>query len=398
MRKITSNSSNANEDESDQFIAQKRLPELDALRGFSALAVVIVHLLNYFPANNYTPDNPLLDISYYRLLINGQTYVLLFFLISGFVLSYPYFSGFKSKSSLSLDILNRTPRLLIPICIAGIVGFLIQKVAGSLSATELEVFDRVFWIKFWDVSDWSFLNALAFLPGKVLFFYDSDNSFNRNLWTMPVEYTMSMAIFLIVAIQNRLNLTAAGLVVASVLLWASWQGSSYEIMVRSFYGSMFFVGCFLAWQLCRNGSMIEKLCSNSAFTYLIVGVLISAIAKLSSTWLVFILIFQHLSAFIIFLIGIRWIRFRLYKSRKLYSYIGRTSFQLYLIHGSVLYLVFSLFVRNVDVFGPLYFLIAATISLVLSFLLADILTRIADVYLVGMTKRFLVKLLNRTDA
>lgn len=398
MRKITSISSNAYEDESKQFVAEKRLPELDALRGFSALAVVIVHLLNYFPTNIYNPSNPLLDISYYRLLINGTTYVLLFFLISGFVLSYPYFSGFKSRSSLWLDVLNRTPRLLIPICIAGIVGFLMQKAAGSLSATELEMFDRVFWIEFWDVSDWSFLSALTFLSGKVLFVYDSESSFNRNLWTMPVEYTMSMAIFLIVAIRNKLYLAAAGLGVAALVLWFFWQGDSYEIMVRSFYGSMFFVGCFLAWQLCRNGSIIEKLCSNSAITYLIVGVLISAIAKLGSTWLVFIIIFQHLSAFIIFLIGIRWIRFRLYKSRKLYSYIGRTSFQLYLIHGSVLYLVFSLFIKNADVFSPLHFFIAATISLILSFLLADILTRIADVYLVGMTKRFLLKMLNRTDA
>ncbi|MGH7001396.1 MAG: acyltransferase family protein, partial [Stellaceae bacterium] len=79
---------------------RERLPSLDSLRGIAALTVVIHHTLTTLPAfwAVYTgaPASRLARIMAFsplHLLWDGHQAVLVFFVLSGFVLSLPYWQG-----------------------------------------------------------------------------------------------------------------------------------------------------------------------------------------------------------------------------------------------------------------------------------------------------------------
>ncbi len=86
----------------------RRFYELDSLRGVAALTVVLHHFSRICP-ENFTH---LLIRTPLRLLLAGDQAVILFFLLSGFVLTLPY----KKNTSLSYGpfLLRRVCRIYLP--------------------------------------------------------------------------------------------------------------------------------------------------------------------------------------------------------------------------------------------------------------------------------------------
>lgn len=70
-----------------------RFNEFDSLRGLAAVSVVLCHLL---PLGNYTLINTL-DKTPFHLLWAGHEAVILFFILSGFVLSLLIIMKVKDK-------------------------------------------------------------------------------------------------------------------------------------------------------------------------------------------------------------------------------------------------------------------------------------------------------------
>ncbi|WP_189012253.1 acyltransferase family protein [Paenibacillus marchantiophytorum] len=67
----------------------KRYEELDSLRGLAALCVVFFHLYQVIPINKLF--KVIFEYSPLRLFISGGESVVMFFVLSGFVLALPYF-------------------------------------------------------------------------------------------------------------------------------------------------------------------------------------------------------------------------------------------------------------------------------------------------------------------
>jgi peptidoglycan/LPS O-acetylase OafA/YrhL len=86
----------------------RRFHELDSLRGVAALTVVFHHFSRICP-ESFTH---LLIRTPLRLLVAGHQAVILFFLLSGFVLTLPY----KKKTRLSYApfLLKRVCRIYLP--------------------------------------------------------------------------------------------------------------------------------------------------------------------------------------------------------------------------------------------------------------------------------------------
>jgi len=111
--------------------AGNKLLQLEALRGLAALYVVLHHTIhvNYFVAG--------LDIG--RLLRFGQEAVILFFLISGFVINYSFRTG-KDRTFRTYFI-KRFARIYIPLFVVFAVGFLTESFnAGQWVAVGLKPF------------------------------------------------------------------------------------------------------------------------------------------------------------------------------------------------------------------------------------------------------------------
>lgn len=92
------------------YLGQSRYGELDALRGIAALSVVLWH----FVCATYTVTDPgtkSFVMSLY-FLVHGRAAVILFFILSGFVLSLPFFR--EPRPGYSAFIVRRICRIYLP--------------------------------------------------------------------------------------------------------------------------------------------------------------------------------------------------------------------------------------------------------------------------------------------
>ena len=121
-----------------------RLQHLDGLRGIAALTVVVFHYLSAFvPA--LTPDqtaNPYwLSDTLLAVLFNGPFAVIVFFVLSGFVVS----KAAHSHGPLPLTIFLRYFRLTIPMLFSVLIAWLLLTVF-PIEATKLASITGTPWL------------------------------------------------------------------------------------------------------------------------------------------------------------------------------------------------------------------------------------------------------------
>jgi len=149
-----------------------RLFQLDALRGLAAVAVVTYHfrILAFNTPLNWRT----------RIFFSGQEAVILFFLLSGYVLSLPYW-GTKSRSYLSYAI-RRVCRIYIPFAAAATL---------SIAGAHLFRFQNLplnhFYYTTWQTSITSAVVVKQFLMWP---FQD----FNIAFWSLRYEMQLSLLV------------------------------------------------------------------------------------------------------------------------------------------------------------------------------------------------------------
>ena len=362
-----------------------RLHEFDALRGIAAVAVVFAHLLNYRPA---AMADPLLHWSapLWSFAANGHFAVLIFFAISGFVLSYPYFIGAKNQRNLMIDIINRPPRVLIPVFVTGILCFAIQLLALRIAgADQLVAFGSPDWIARWNVEGWDTAKLFEFLLTRVFFLYSETNTFNVNLWTMPVEFAFSLLVFAVGALVLRRFDVAIILVLISGISILSWDADAVEYLLKGLAGSVFFLGIIIAyqWEDTRNDVARRPWVPS---VLMISGLLVSSVLVQHDL--------HYLIANALGLISIFWFFIGFTSARSLreklahrfFGFLGEVSFALYLVHGSVLYFVFQVIAAQGD-YGYASFALGTLIALALSFALSFVIARYIEMPLVRVVRR-----------
>ena len=74
-------------------IARPRLHCLDSVRGLAALTVLIYHCLSLYPATTQEQIFAIVKFTPFLILTNGHAAVIIFFALSGYVLSLPFLAG-----------------------------------------------------------------------------------------------------------------------------------------------------------------------------------------------------------------------------------------------------------------------------------------------------------------
>lgn len=362
-----------------------RLHEFDALRGIAAVSVVFAHLLNYIPA---AWGNPYAHWSapLWSFAANGQFGVLIFFAISGFVLSYPYFIGAKGERNLMIDIINRLPRLLIPVFLTGVLCFIIQVFAlRAAGAEQLSQFGGAGWIARWNLEGWDAARLIEFLLTRVFFLYSETDTMNVNLWTMPVEFAFSLLVFGVAAMVLRRYEIALMLVMISAASIYSWRADSIEYLLKALAGSVFFLGVLISFQV----EAVRTVVGRKPWiptVLMIGGLLVSSVLERHD---LHYLVINGLGLMAIFWFFIGFTASPHMKNllkHPFFGFLGEVSFALYLMHGSVLYAVFQI-IASQGPYGATSFFIGAAISLVISFALALVITRHIEMPLVGYVRR-----------
>ncbi|MGG0303931.1 acyltransferase [Bacillus albus] len=227
-----------------------RYEELDSIRGISSLIVMIGHhlmIFSVFQNYSYEDNKPfvmyLLKETPARLIFSsGNESVIIFFVLSGFVLYRSIQNNYDSYGSF---LLKRICRIYIPYIVAILIAILCQTTMSEYGISHLsEWFNRSWTIE----SSLSLIVQHILLVGK----YNTD-AYNGVIWSLVHEMRISMIFPLVLMVCLRKTLRGSLLslfsfsicsVVILLLFHSSLTLTSYALTLH--YTVLFLLGALVA--------------------------------------------------------------------------------------------------------------------------------------------------------
>lgn len=338
---------------------------LESIRGLAALSVLWAHILaTYFPTAEVGPgfgvDNkyPLITSLFYGFPLGftgaGHFAVVLFFTLSGFVLSYKYFQT-HSTVELQKQAAKRYFRLAIPVFAIVMVSWVmvsngafantskVAEITGSPEAGRIFDFAPTLWNALYDATIGVLVN--------------NNTQYDPVLWTMPLEFIGSFVLFGFLMLVGKLRYRWAFYIVAVIFLNHS-------------YYTCFILGAVLA-DIATNTKFIQHVREKVSALYVyIVLIAVAAIASFPypdkgatgqrfqtipfpgvDPGLSYIL-WHFLAAFLLLWVILVRKEIQNFLSAKVLVFLGGISFSLYLTHYLILHsLGDTLFVTFSDKLG-----------------------------------------------
>jgi peptidoglycan/LPS O-acetylase OafA/YrhL len=316
---------------------QDKIKYLEGLRGLSMLIIVVHHFAcGFYPAlvfGNYAQPHHLWEMSIYKtplnLFFSGHFAACIFFVMSGYVLSYKFFR-YSDAASVVSSAVRRYFRLMVPTLASLIIAYFFLKAALFYNQSIVASTWSTMWLaKCWNFKP-DFLEMLS--QGLVDIYIKPDSfSYNYNLWM--IFYIFSGSFF----------------VYSFLLLFGSLKkrGFIYAAFVLLFYDTYFlsFVLGILYCDLSVNYS--DKIAAKSwqkkmiyAVFFLIAlflgsypiaevrGTIYEAITPPNMQY-----IFFHITgAFLLFFTLGSFSPIKTFLSSRTMLFLGKISFSMYLIH------------------------------------------------------------------
>lgn len=321
-----------------------RLIPLEACRGIASIIVLLSHfLLAFYPEEiGLLPQNrndSSLIGHWYFLFFNGAGAVSLFFVLSGFVLIKKYFES-KDLIALRVSFFKRLPRLSGPVAITTIASYFLFEHNFYYFYSAAEISNSA-WLASYGFSGWSqnFAPSLfEALTQGVTTFLTGNASYNPNLWTMKPEFMGSLVVFMLGAFICLVFSFQSLLI--GFTFFSLWALGSYPYLLP------FFCGTFLCAFLEVNNI---KLKLPVALLFLSVGLyfLGFSIPEKDYIWLSrddlpnlvknnLQIMLHSLGASLVIFSTLRSRQIYYFLNGKIWFYLGRLSFPLYLVHTIVI--------------------------------------------------------------
>jgi len=348
-----------------------KIVPLESLRGVAAFIVVAGHfVLGFFPqyhgvAPGAIPGKQLQELPWF-VFINSVAWVNFFFVLSGFVLSYRFFST-RSNTRLFYSAVKRWPRLFPLALISTILSFLLIKLGlytyySASRVTQSNWMENLAWsskggrfeVTFWE----------AFSQGFYKTFFFGESFLNSSLWTMHYEFIGSLIVFAIIPLFNRKKLSTGVfiyLIALALVVFGPTLGSFETALIIPFL-----TGCFFSFYFVQHRNSVDHERPN--IIILILALIFSFIALgflgppkgfysfLNVVPLEYLTLFQislHTLASII-LVYYVLVHKGMYRilDGKVGRFLGRISFALYVIHVPIMFSVSTaIFLKLVPSFG-----------------------------------------------
>jgi len=351
-----------------------KLKYLDGLRGLAALLVVINHfVVAFYPAlYNGVPDqihtrNSLelrIAPTPFNLLYNGNFAVCIFFVLSGYVLTYKFFKT-GDIHFLKNSAVKRYFRLAVPVLFSVLIVFVFIKIPLFYNRQAADISLSEWWLgSFWNFTP-DIWDALKTGLISTLFFHNS--SYNTVLWTMTYELYGSFLVFSFAALFGTMrNRWILYLSIALLLYDTIYLGFILGMLLadlqqqESFFDKLFFKKIAIKIVL-----LLLGLYMASYPTGISPNSINNSIYKYILTDDYNMIVFYHtIGAFLIVLILLCSEHLQRLFSLRFFFILGQFSFALYLTHVIVLGSFTSwLFVK----LAPYYsYSISVTISCLIS--------------------------------
>lgn len=367
----------------------EREEHLEGLRGVGALVVVLHHFAwAFFPAiiagyaaQAHYPFEYIIYKTPLHLLVAGPFALCLFFMLSGYVLSYKFFRYNDTKSLQSLA-LRRYSRLAIPIIVSLLIVYLLMRFGLFFNLKIVQYTFSYMWLS----QQWNFAPKLedALTQGFIdTLLTNKSVTYNTSLWTMYYEFIGSFLVLAFLALFGRFKKRFIFYAIVAFLFWKT-------------YFMSFMLGVLICDVLYANHALHTKLNKMPQFIWYIllgIGIYLGSYPQFGASetsykFLVFeqlkdyqnVLVYQTIAAFLV-LISIQHAR----QIKKILSFswlqkIGRVSFSLYITHiivlGTFSSFLFLVLINQTNYFAA--FLLTFIPSLAVIFLVAHWYTKLVD--------------------
>ncbi|PEU05232.1 hypothetical protein CN527_02530 [Bacillus cereus] len=328
----------------------KRYDSLDSIRGFASFSVVISHMLITFPiffsfislepSQTFSWES-VLTFSPLHLFWAGHEAVILFFILSGFVLSLPYLEG--KTIFYRQYIIKRFFRIYIPFIVIIFISIILQFIfRHSIGINGLSVWFNEMWA---GTIDFKTLLHLIFMSGEYTHNYDTV------VWSLVHEMRISI-FFPFIALFIKKNSIFKNFAFLFILLMINFvlpNSLPYKLDGTLYYLIYFVIGAILAKhrnELIRLASWFNSPMKISLFVIALIlynwnwnlGLFIH---EKGLIWKLFnysriIDMSVAVGTSIIFILVLSSNRLERALSRPIPLFLGKISYSLYLIHPIVL--------------------------------------------------------------
>ncbi len=327
----------------------RRLETLDSLRGLAASAVVASHLLHVRPAFGTRPwHGPVLPWEWalkatpLSVLVDGHAAVLVFFVLSGLVLSGPLLA--PTPPRFGTFAFKRVLRLYPPYAAALLGSAALQAWLGAGAPHGPSL---------WLADNWTDPFSLATVADYALMLGDR-LALDNPIWSLDYEMRISLLLPLLLLPVRRWRPAAP--LLAAGLLAAGWRlqpwGAPHAVWAGTLYAGMFLLGTALADQVGRLRAVRPGW---------------PALAMLACAWAALFLVWREPmesvgAAMLVASVLMPGAPAALCETR-VARFLGRISFSLYLVHVPLLMAVLAVlgaapFWRVVVVFVPVSLIVA----------------------------------------
>lgn len=348
---------------STQPIASRRLTEIDGIRGWAAISVLVQHFVLIFGVLYPPLAHP--DF----IMMNGMLAVQVFFILSGDALSSGFFQN-NDIGQLHRLVLKRYPRLTFPILISCFTVFLVSSAGFNFLAMAVTPLHKhQAWTgasptDFYYMLYYSFIRVYLELPTSL-------GVYHPFLWTMSIELIGSFLVFSYLYLYKKLNFPFYYLVGIT----------SFAFAFFPMYAG-FFLGMILGWLRQRGGInyLLQSSCWQVGSTICLFSLvaLSDFIATTANIHLRVLLALTLLGG----VYSNRWL-LSFFRNR-VSQFLGALSFPLYVMHFAVLISITSYLIIWFDKNGGLSAVAVSLIilaSFISSFAAAWLLRQIEIPYL-----------------
>lgn len=178
---------------------QNKVAAAEGIRGIACFMVVLSHLslsffpyLHYFDHSRLPPSSLELSIHHspFAFFYSGTAAVYIFFVLSGYVLSYAIMKGNNQLYKIKSMTIKRYPRLMLPSlgsCILLWLAFTYAQPNGTHLSEWIDVMGEQIHTPFWD----------SLFDGSIRVFWLGYSQYNWVLWTMKIELVGSLLVFIL---------------------------------------------------------------------------------------------------------------------------------------------------------------------------------------------------------
>lgn len=322
----------------------KRLEELDSLRGLAAIAVMFLHMYEILPGNYLS--KLLFEFGPLRLIISGGESVVLFFVLSGFVLSKPFYTN-KQIGYFSF-ITKRICRIYIPYILAIFVAFICR---------EMFYMESISNVSEWANSFWKQPVNIEVIKEHILLVDTFLSNIDPVVWSLVHEMRISLIFPLLMFLLVRVNFKI-GIVLSVLLTIISILGfyifrpadTGTEHIITIHYTAMFVIGALLAKYTPRIKNILISLSKMARVAIFSFGVMIYV--YIHPSFVIKHFLFSNINPFyrtvidswsvtvgasIIIMIALSSRSLSSILRNKLITFLGKISYSLYLIHVVILF-------------------------------------------------------------